>query len=217
MMLTQNTKMRKSSNSTHTVVNFSIPAFMSKSGFRTCPNAGLCTIGCYARQGAYIWTPVRRKHEANLAATQSQEFTDLMILEIKQWLKRKLVKTLVVRIHDSGDFYSEEYLNKWLEIMTHFRDDNVRFYAYTKQVKMFTGRVTPDNFRVIFSFGGRQDSLIRDTSYHARVFKTHKELRNARYLNASSDDMVAAFGNSTRIGLVYHGNKSFKNTKWNEV
>jgi hypothetical protein len=221
-LLTQNAKMRKSSQNGITVVNWTIPAFQSKTGLKTCPNAGRCAAGCYARQGAYIWQNVASAHEAKLELTQNDTFIDLMIAEINQWVNKKSVKRLKVRIHDAGDFYSLEYLNRWIKIMSYFEkyDNRVTFYAYTKQVEMFQSEKArlPSNFRAIFSFGGKQDKLIQiETDFHARVFESLEALVAAGYTDGTQDDMVAAMGKSNRIGLCYHGAKNFANTKWGSV
>lgn len=220
-LLTQNAKMQKSSTNEFTVVNWTIPAFQSKTGLRTCPNAGLCAIGCYARQGAYRFGNVASVHEKKLELTQSDNFVQEMLIEINKWLKKRSVKHLKVRIHDAGDFYNVDYLNKWINIMTYFENNSkVSFYAYTKQVKMFQDESSrlPKNFRVIFSYGGKQDELIQiETDFHSRVFETIDELLANGYVDASQDDMIAAIGNCNKIGLVYHGGKNYANTKWKDV
>lgn len=221
-LLTQNTKMKKSSHRDITVVNWTIPAFQSSTGLKTCPNAGLCAIGCYARSGTYAFSNVKRAHEAKLTLTQTDLFVSEMIKEIETWLKKRSVKNLKVRIHDAGDFYSKEYLLKWITIMTHFDKytDFVSFYAYTKQVNLIkTYKASlPSNFTVIFSFGGRQDSMINmSKDRHARVFKSLSDLESSGYVDGTSDDLVAACGFSNKIGLVYHGVKSYTNTAWAKV
>lgn len=220
-LLTQNGKMKKSSQNGITVVNWTIPAFQSKTGLKTCPNAGLCAVGCYARQGTYQFGNVKSAHESKLELTQNDTFVGMMIAEIERWLKKRSTKSLKVRIHDAGDFYSQDYLDRWLKVMRHFDTNNrVSFYAYTKQVKMFQDikLILPQNFTVIFSFGGKQDSLI-DTKLdrHAKVFETVDQLETAGYQDGTKDDMVAAMGDSNKIGLCYHGTKSYTNTKWNKV
>lgn len=220
-LLTQNGKMKKLSKDAMTVVNWTIPAFQSSTGIRTCPNAGACAAGCYARMGAYIWGNVSKKHEANLELSQSDAFVSEMIAEIDAWLLRKSTKHLKVRIHDAGDFYSVSYLGKWVAIMSHFKTNSrVSFYAYTKQVKMFQAEKAriPSNFTVIFSHGGKQDALIDvKIDRHARVFETLQDLKEQGYVDGTLDDMIAAQGTSSKIGLVYHGTKSYKNTAWNRV
>ena len=179
-LLTQNAKMKKSSQNGITVVNWTIPAFQSKTGLKTCPNAGQCAAGCYARMGAYVWGNVQAAHEAKLELTQNDTFIGMMIAEIESWVSKKSVKHLKLRIHDAGDFYSLEYLTRWFKIMSHFENDSrVSFYAYTKQVKLFQSEKAniPSNFVVIFSQGGKQDALIDvATERHARVFESLEAL-----------------------------------------
>jgi hypothetical protein len=221
-LLTQNGKMQKSSKNETTVVNWTIPAFQSATGLKTCPNAGLCAAGCYARQGAYMFGNVKRAHEAKLALTQNEAFVGMIVADIEKWLKKRSVKNLKVRIHDAGDFYDVSYWNKWREVMLLFQfEKRVSFYAYTKQVEMFqnetaAGRV-PANFTLIYSFGGRQDRLIdMSRDRHSRVFETRAALKAAGYIDASHDDMLA-LGKNPKVGLCYHGTKSYSNTQWSKV
>lgn len=219
-LLTQNSKMKKSSKNGITVVNWTIPAFQSSSGLKTCPNASLCSKGCYARSETYRFSRSIAAHEAKLALTQSDSFVGLMITEIESWLNKRSTKQLAIRIHDAGDFYSQAYLSKWIRIMTYFENDvNVSFYAYTKQIKMIKSQVfLPNNFTAIFSFGGKQDLMINiNKDRHARVFESIGELMLAGYIDGSSDDLIAARGISNKIGLVYHGVKSYQNTTWDKV
>jgi len=58
----------------------------------------------------------------------------------------------------------------------------------------------------IFSYGGKQDSLIDPKKdRHARVFNSESELKAAGYIDASKDD-ARALGRSKRIGLIFRGN-----------
>lgn len=218
-LLTQNAKMKKSSQDGLTVVNWTIPAFQSITGLKTCPNAGACAAGCYARSGTYRFSNVAKAHEAKLELTQKNEFSALMIAEIEGWLKKRSVKTLMVRIHDAGDFYSKEYTLQWFDVMNHFKgNQKVKFYAYTKQVEVFKNLIIPENFRLIFSYGGKQDSMIdQNTDFHARVFESIDALNAAGYVDGTNNDMIAAIGQSNKIGLVYHGVKNYSNTLWEKV
>jgi hypothetical protein len=76
----------------------------------------------------------------------------------------------------------------------------------------------PNNFRLIFSYGGKEDSQIdTDKHYHSKVFESIDELSKNNYVDGTHDDTVAALGTSRRIGLVYHGIKGFKKTNWDKV
>lgn len=193
-LLTRNSKIAKMSGAY--TVNWTLPAI------KTCPQAGLCKTGCYASQGAYKWSPSVKAHERNFELTKQDDFVQLISAELT---RRKKIKR--VRIHDAGDFYNESYMGKWLMIAA--RHPDIEFYAYTKMVKMFKiFERLPRNFIVIYSFGGRQDSLIDVTKdRHSRVFDSLAELKSARYADSSKDDAIAT-GLNPRIGLVYHGAKS---------
>jgi len=94
-----NSKLRKES-----ILSFPIPAK------ETCPMAGKCKEICYASKGCYRFPVVRKAHKYNLDITKRKDFVSLAVSE----LKRK--KAQYIRPHDSGDFYSQDYLNKWKEI-----------------------------------------------------------------------------------------------------
>ena len=218
-LLVQNAKMRASGGTRYSIYNFGIPAFQAADGTRTCPNAGACAAGCYALQGAYAFSNVKKAYEERFQATQNAaQFFLLMSDEINRVSKSaaRQDKQLVIRIHDSGDFYSEAYLETWFGIVAAF--PKVLFYCYTKQVQLLQNRRAdvPKNLKVNFSLGGKQDAIInqkRDS--HARVFETKRELQSLRYVDTSADDSFAFTGAGVRkIGLVYHGTKNFKNTRW---
>lgn len=219
-LLTQNAKMKKSGGKRFLLYNFGIPALQAADGTKTCPNAGACAVGCYARQGAYVWPKVKAAYEARFQLSKNDpvRFEYLLNAEIYK-LKAKAKregKRLVIRIHDAGDFYSREYFELWMRVVR--MNEEVLFYAYTKQVEMLQDVKLPTNFKLNFSYGGRQDAAIRQTSSNSRVFETRAELDAAGYVDTSEDDSFAFSEAKTRkIGLVYHGAKSFAKTAWGRV
>lgn len=211
MLLTKNSKIKNSENQVYKrIYNFTIPALKTDDGFMTCPNASACAVGCYARERAYTWPKVKAKHKSNFLATQSEDFTEIMTLEIK------LFKPDLVRIHDAGDFYNAEYLEKWITIAK--LNPNVKFYAYTKMVSLLKRRRLfpdyPSNLITIFSLGGKEDHLIDvNTDRHSRVFESQEKLESFGYVDTSHDD-TQAIGDNPKIGLVYHGLKKIEKTGW---
>lgn len=223
-LLTQNAKMKKSSQNGNNVFNFGIPAFRSETGLATCPNASQCATGCYARTGTYRFKNTVNAYETRLSLAQTEDFVPLLIADISLKALQSKSKGLncIIRIHDSGDFYGMEYVSKWFDIMNYFKNNpNVSFYAYTKMVSMFetfkANDLIPSNFRAIYSFGGREDSLI-DTELHrhSKVFENQAQLLQAGYIDATNDDILA-IGSNLKVGLVYHGAKSYQNTTWSKV
>jgi hypothetical protein len=199
-LLTQNSKLKKTSKELGVrVFNFGIPAYKSASGKLTCPMADSCVKFCYAKKGAYIWSNVKPAFEKRYELSKTDAFVDKMYDEI---VKKK---PDYVRVHDSGDYYSKKYLNKWIDIANLFPE--VKFYSYTNMVQMFLDTNLPDNFDVIFSDSGKQKHLINPIKHrHTKIFAVHADLEQADYTDASSIDLMATkwFNKTNKVGLVYH-------------
>ena len=199
-LLTQNSKLKKTSKSLGLrVFNFGIPAYKSASGKLTCPFADACVKFCYAKKGAYIWSNVQPAFEKRYQLSKTDDFVNKMNQEI---IKKK---PDYVRVHDSGDYYSKAYLQKWLDIAMH--NPQVRFYSYTNCVEMLKNTNLPDNYDIIFSDSGKQKHLIdKKKDRHTRIFSTHNELISAGYTDASSVDLMATkwFNKTNKVGLIFH-------------
>lgn len=90
-----------------------------------CFGSGKQCKGCYARKAEYLYPVVLPCRERNYIETLKEEFPDMMINTLRTQ-KRK-----IVRIHESGDFYSQEYVNKWYAIAKALPD--IIFYGYSKK------------------------------------------------------------------------------------
>ena len=207
-----NEKMKKSSDDSKIVVSWGIPA-----SDKTCPNAGACKNGCYAKGGRYGFPNVKNKLNERLTLAESDDFIHVIDDEIAYLKKKNADKQLYIRIHDTGDFFNESYTMKWLAIAR--MNPDVKFYAYTKMVTMFLayesfGRI-PDNFRVIFSYGGTEDKYIPSDKPHARIFENVDKLNEAGYKDCSVNDLL--IWTTDKVGLVYHGNKKWSNTDFVDV
>ena len=198
-LLTQNAKMKKTSLENNTkIFNFSIPAYKTKAGKITCPFAKECIKYCYAQKGNYTRFPmIQQLMEKKYELSKTENFINLMNKEIKK------KKAKYIRIHESGDFYSVKYLNKWIQIAKD--NKSVIFYAYTKSIKFFiNGLKLPKNLKIIFSEGSKTDNLINVNKHrHARIFKNITTLLNAGYIDASNNDLLAITDNK-KVGLIYH-------------
>ena len=69
-------------------------------------------------------------------------------------------KAEAIRIHMSGDFYSQDYFDMWLKICE--KNPNVEFWAYTKSLNYWVERLhkIPKNLIITASRGGKHDQLI---------------------------------------------------------
>jgi hypothetical protein len=199
-LLTQNSKLKKTSKLTgHRVFNFGIPAYKSASGKLTCPFAGECVKFCYAQKGAYSWSNVKPAFEKRYELTKTDDFVNEMNKEIAK------KKPDYVRVHDSGDYYSKAYLDKWIEIAIH--NPHVRFYSYTNSVELLKAAELPDNYDVIFSDSGKQkDKINVNVDRHTRIFTNLAEMTLAGYVNAMETDLNATkwFNATNKVGLIFH-------------
>lgn len=242
-ILRQNSELRKDR-----IWNYSIPAWYvvlpDGKRFMTCPNAGACAQVCYARAGAYRFSNVLASHTANLTRylDDRREWVEALVAELSKkkfrpnlqarelpiesddWLSKwASVGGAAVRIHDAGDFFSEQYLRDWLEIAN--RTPDVLFYAYTKEVSMFRSvpevNTTP-NFRYLFSTGGLQDNLINEsTDRHADVFPSLEAMLDAGYQSQDANDLLAIALPTVRVGItannIKHFNKKINGRRFSEL
>ena len=189
-------------------VSFNIPAFESKDGFKTCPKAGACATLCYARQGRYMIPNVAATREFNLAVLRKNihTFEKYAVEDLKR------IKQSVIRVHDSGDFFSQAYMDAWFRIAAQFPEK--KYYAYTKSLHLDRSK-KPSNFQIIQSVGGLMDASIDPNDCHSRIFSSHQQRKKAGYVDGNKNDQPAIDG-VQRIGLVYHGVKNLKEgqVKW---
>lgn len=137
----------------------------------TCPYATEhCKKACYACKAERMYPGCRASRERNYYTSRSTEFIKNMIFTIRAELETKKFagKKVIFRIHESGDFYNETYLRKWVKIASAFEnDDRITFIAYTKSIFYLplVGYNTPDfpnNFII-------RSSLWDDTCSNARI------------------------------------------------
>lgn len=185
------------------IFNFSIPAGNDKlTGKITCPFAGKCLKLCYAKKGFYNMPSVENALSLRNKATREEDFVERINNELA---KVKKDKQIYIRIHDSGDFYSPTYFQKWLTIAKN--NPSVRFYAYTKSHSFIRGIELPENFDLIFSLGSKNDELINiETERHSKIFYSADEMKDNGYSDASYLDILATKWHTEnhRIGLIIH-------------
>lgn len=104
-----------------------------------CPFASIgCALACYAKTGCHLFPSTKKARQRSYNKTLEKDFAKDLIftLEIELQSKRYLNNHMLLRIHESGDFYSLEYLKKWVKIFKHFVDDTrITNCFYTKSFK----------------------------------------------------------------------------------
>lgn len=201
-VLTQNSKLKKTSQiAGKRVVNFGIPAYKSETGKITCPFADECIKYCYARKGTFRWPNTINAYEKRFRIARSPDFETIINAALV------LQNPHYVRVHDSGDYFSEKYMDRWFSIMR--ANPGIKFYSYTNSVllmKMYDKGI-PDNFDYILSTDGKQRKYVdKSIDRHAVIFKTVEELESAGYVNASENDLLATrwYSDNIKVGLIKH-------------
>lgn len=220
-LLTQNSELRPDG-----IFNWSLPAFgvtlTNGTTMNVCPNAGVCASFCYARNGTYNFSNVKRRHIQNLEyiLEDPDGWYEQMLAEVQ----KPRMKGKHIRIHDAGDFFEASYLILWLNIARTTPD--VTFYCYTKEVSMFKKHVTvgacPPNFKYLFSMGGKEDHLIDlEVDRHAEVFKDDAAILDAGYGNQDASDLLAITLPTNKIGIpannIKHFNKKMAGRTFGEL
>ena len=138
----ENTKLERSPLNNWLI--FNIPAVV------TCPfRTAHCEEDCYAVKSEDLYPETLPSRVRNFEASKADNFVDYMTEYILKKAKNMRKPKLIVRIHESGDFYSRAYAKKWLAIMRNcLIDARIIFIAYTKSFIFFDGVDLPDNFRL---------------------------------------------------------------------
>ncbi len=116
---------------------FNLPAGNNGTCNQTC-------IGCYALKAERLYPNTREQRRQNLFLYQKHRDTLLSLL-LTQLTYSDLQ---VVRVHESGDFFSSDYVQFWVDIALLFPDKI--FYTYTKSIENFDN--VPRNFNVLNSW-----------------------------------------------------------------
>lgn len=174
-------------NSIGQTMTFSLPRG------QTCPGAGACRWWCYANKGRFSFPTVADCHQRNLDLTRSGMFVATIVKELQA--KRKL--PAAIRIHSSGDFYDQAYLDRWCWIARVF--PTVLFYCYTTSLHLNWSAwdALPNTNRVLSAGGSTTGTKLR--AYARRVQRAVVHVVPdvpAHGLDGSHDDIVAARTNT---------------------
>jgi len=146
------------------VLSFDLPA-----GY-TCPAASICKA--YADKGngkiidsktmvfrCYAASVESRFKNSRLAHWHNYDLLkNLSESKMVELINRSIPKTAkIIRLHSSGDFFSKDYFNAWLEVA--LKNSNITFFGYTKVID-YVKAEKPSNFKLVYSMGGTMDNQV---------------------------------------------------------
>lgn len=178
---------------------------IEKDGKRTIKDGPRTVFRCFAatQEVLYTNTFAARAHNLSLlkACGKGQKGQTAMTKLIQRSLPKK---AKWVRVHVSGDFYSQAYFNAWLCVTV--ANPKVLFYAYTKSLPFWVNKLgwIPDNFVLTASVGGKHDLLIHAHQLrYAKVVYSEDEAKNLG-LKIDHDDLLA-MKHGPSFALLIHG------------
>ena len=199
---------------------------------KTCPGASLCkafavmgdngkttvqdgaetVFRCFAAssEAQYPATFASRAHNLQTIVEALRGGIDAAAIMINNGIQNHRTKnTKLVRIHESGDFFSLAYLRAWIAVAK--LNPDLKFYCYSKSLPFFlTDDLDsdlidlPENFFMTASYGGQWDHLI-DRNYFPRYSKVVMNDAEAEELGLEVDhDDSHCFGDKP-FALLVHG------------
>jgi len=106
-----------------------------------------------------------------------------------------------IRIHVGGDFVTSEYMLAWFNVAR--MNLNIKFYAYTKAIGWMQDNedMRPKNFRMIASYGSKEDHLITKETISANVVFHPSETK----LPIDKNEFYAINDTQGSFSLLLHG------------
>lgn len=174
------------------------------------PTTGRITDGpnsefrCYAASLEVVYKNARLARWHNFESLKG-----LSVTKMKDLIINSMMGGYLYRLHSSGDFFSLNYFDAWVEVARLFPDKI--FYAYTKALPFWIKRknTLPKNFRLVASWGGKFDNLITEHKLKsARVVFSQAE---ADKLGLEIDDNDEhAWKGKKSFALLIHGTQPAK-------
>lgn len=130
------------------ILTFGLPAV------KTCLNCSDCKDTCYARRAERYDSVVNyRDVNYQLAKEEPEVFKLLLDAQIDEYKDKvhnhRNNDQVYLRIHTSGDFFSQDYLEIWKDLAE--KHDDVKFWTYTKVSHLLDFSDLPENLNVIDS------------------------------------------------------------------
>lgn len=205
-----NSKLEKSEDAAFLI--FNLPAII------TCPWATtVCKNICYAKYEEIRYETARESRQANLDESKRENFVKDMIERIEYELKRRKYKNkkIYFRFHSSGDVYNQEYANRIIQIVDHFKgNEKISFTMYTKSIRYFKNYdINNINIKILYSI--MSDTKYEEIeiakslglqTYEAKKEKDIKENETICDMNCKNCKKCYERENTGNIVVAIHGN-----------
>jgi len=160
----------------------------------SCPGAGECVLGCYARKAFYSFDEdktIKLARRLNLLWNDPQRYTERILEELRPTAEEVKLSSighknkmkLVIRWNDAGDFFSKRYVQVAVDVTKRLLKEgyNVMSYAYTKSGAYAIELNSNNDFVINFSTDAHPREVQQVDDYDSeremkRATKVPKEL-----------------------------------------
>jgi hypothetical protein len=163
---------------------------------------------CYAARAQAQYPDAKNKVFRNLDlivdAGKSGGVKGMADLIAKSIKYHGLDSSKLFRIHESGDFFTEDYFKAWILVAKQF--SGTRFYAYTTSLKFWLSNEAsvPSNLKLIASMDKNNSELILNNNLRYSVVVYSPEQAGELGLKIDVDDSLA-WGTDDNFALLIHG------------
>jgi hypothetical protein len=172
------------------------------------PASEKTTHMCYAARQQAQYPETNKKVFSNLALLMTaakdggvEGMANLIIDSIKY---AGLQTTKIFRIHESGDFFSSNYMKAWIEVAKTF--PNINFYTHTTSLQYWMANKAsmPNNFNLIASMEpDNENFILQNDLRYSRIVYSVEEAAKLR-LKIDYDDSIACC-TKENFALLIHG------------
>jgi len=165
-------------------------------------------ILCYAARQQAQYKGAAKKVFRNLDllmdAAKNGGAQGMAELILKSLEFHNLTNSKVFRIHEAGDFFSNDYFKAWTMVASKL--SNIRFYAYTTSIQFWLANKgsIPKNMKLIASMDKNNAKLIMDNGLRYSLVVYSAEQAKELGLRIDVDDTLA-WSTDENFALVIHG------------
>jgi len=195
-----------------TLKTFTLPAGHTCPGAKDCLSRADRVTGkikdgpdtefrCFAASAEAVYPSLRNMvwHNFELIKDALKNGVDDLANLICESLPKKFD---VLRVHVGGDYFSEKYLQAWIEVAK--RNPDKVFYSYSKSLHFMKKYALPSNLVLTASRGGKYDELIDLHGWKEALVVYSKQEAIDKGLEIDHDDSHAAYGDDN-FALLLHG------------
>jgi hypothetical protein len=180
-------------------------AVETKAGWRI-KDGPKCQYRCYSASQEVVLPPVREKRANNLEILRGLRTTARMADALLHAIPQDCT---VLRLHTSGDFFSQSYFDAWI-LNVRLHRPKILFYAYTKAIPFWALHEEYvdhcSNLELTASMGGKWDKLALEMDYRTcRVVLSEEEARDAGLKIDHDDSHAAGLHGADDFAVLIHG------------